>query len=137
MEYRTLVSHINLAADEDFEFAEVLAFVNDAIAKINIEIGANFPFIDIEFDQPIDEYPLDAISETWQRTLFVPYAVGRIKENDSSQFEYSDWYGQFDLNLSKFKTNYIIPEKYVDANTTGGRFEENYHLNMFSSTKGW
>lgn len=135
MEYGALVSHINLAADEDFEFAQVLAFVNDAIAKINIECGAKFPYIDLEFDQPLDEYP--ALNDTWQRALFVPYAVGRIKENDSSQFEYTDWYAQFDLNMDKFQSKYPIPEEYLEGNTKAGRYEENFLENIYSPTRGW
>lgn len=135
MEYQKIIAHINLATDEDFEFQEVLAFINDAVAKINIECGAIFPFADIEFDLPIDEYP--ALNETWIRSLIVPYAAGRIKENDSSQFEYTDWYAQFDLNLQKFKSNYNIPEKYIDPDAKGGRYEEDYSVNMFSPTKGW
>lgn len=135
MEYQALVKHINLVADEDFEFTEVLSFINDAIAKINVECGANFPLIDIEFDLPIDEYP--ALSDTWQRMLFVPYAAGRIKENDASQFEYMDWYGQFDANLVKFQANYEIPDKYVDLTLNEGRFEGDFFGNPFSSTKGW
>jgi hypothetical protein len=137
MEYAKLVSHINLVSDEDFEFKEVLAFINDAIAKINVEVGAVFPFIDVEFDLPVDEYPLDAINETWQRMLFVPYAAGRIKENDSSQFEYTDWYTQFDLNLQKFKSGVVIPDKYVDTSLSGGMFEGVWKDNIFSSLKGW
>ena len=135
MEYQKIIAHINLATDEDFEFKEVLAFINDAVAKINIECGAIFPFADTEFDLPIDEYP--ALNETWIRSLIVPYAAGRIKENDSSQFEYTDWYAQFDLNLQKFKSVYNIPEKYIDPDANGGRYEEDYRVNMFSPTKGW
>jgi hypothetical protein len=135
MEYGALVKHINLVSDEDFEFTEVLAFINDAIAKINIECGAVFPFIDIEFDQPVDEYT--AISDTWQRMLFVPFSAGRIKENDSSQFEYTDWYGQFDLNLREFESKVVIPDEYLDTTLSGGRFEDDFKDNIFSPMKGW
>ena len=137
MEYGALVQHINLVSDEDFEFKEVLSFVNDAIAKINIECGAIFPFIDVEFDQPVDEYPTRAINNTWQRQLLVPYAAGRIKENDASQFEYTDWYGQFDINLQQFKTKVIIPDEYLDKTLNGGNFAGDFTNNMFSPTKGW
>lgn len=137
MEYQKLVAHINLVSDEDFEFREVLGFINDAIAKINIEVGAIFPLIDEAFDLPIDEYPLDAISETWQRQLLVPYAAGRIKENDSSQFEYTDWYGQFDINLQQFKNLVTVPDKYLDPNVGGGMYEGDFSTNIFSPTKGW
>lgn len=137
MEYQRLVAHINLVSDEDFDFKEVLGFINDAIAKINIEVGAVFPLIDEQFDLPIDEYPIDAINETWQRQLFVPYAAGRIKENDSSQFEYTDWYGQFDVNLEKYKNSVTVPEKYLDPNANSGMYEGDFNSNMFSPMRGW
>lgn len=135
MELGKLVRHINLASDEDFEFVQVIEFVNDAIDKINIECGANFPTIDSEFDLPDDEYT--AFPDKWQRMLLVPFSAGRIKENDSSQFEYTDWYAQFDLNLDQFKSKYDIPEEYLDETLKSGRYEENFLLNIYSPTRGW
>jgi len=134
-----LVNHINLVTDEDFELLQVIGFVNDAIDRINTEVGANFPIIDDDLTNEsayqFEEYT--ALPDSWQRMLFVPFAAGRIKENDSSQFEYRDWYGQFDANLERFKTNYRIPDRYVDENIVGRRFEEDYNNAMLSPTKGW
>lgn len=135
MELRKLVAHANLVSDEDFDFVQVIEFINDAIDKINIECGAKFPTIDSEFDTPEDEYT--AIPDTWQRMLLVPFTAGRIKENDSSQFEYTDWYAQFDLNLDKFKSKYDIPEKYLETNLKTGRYEDNLLNNPYSPTRGW
>jgi len=139
MEVMRLIQHINLVTDEDFELMEVIGFLNDGIAKVNTECGSNFPFIDDtlpnEAMYQFEEY--DAIPDTWQRMLLVPFAAGRIKENDSSQFEYMDWYGQFDAALMKFQEKYDIPEEYLDAGAKTGRYEEDYRDNIFSHLRGW
>ena len=139
MEIMKLVNHINLVTDEDFELLQVIGFVNDAIDRINTEVGANFPIIDDDLPNEsayqFEEYT--ALPDSWQRMLFVPFAAGRIKENDSSQFEYRDWYGQFDANLDRFRTNYRIPDRYLDEDVGGRRYEEDYSTNMFSPTRGW
>lgn len=139
MELMRLIGHINLATDEDFEVMEVIGFINDAIAKINTECGAVFPFIDEDLPTE-DMYRLedyDALPDSWIRTLIVPFAAGRIKENDSSQFEYVDWYGQFHASLDKFQDKYEIPLVYVDLNAKTGRYQEDYRQNMLSSLRGW
>lgn len=139
MEVMKLVQHINLATDEDFELMEVIAFINDAIAKVNIECGSIFPIVPDDFPNEnmyrFEEY--DAFPDNWQRMLLVPYAAGRIKENDSSQFEYVDWYSQFDINLSKFQEKYDIPDEFLDTNAKTGRYEEDYSQNMMSHLRGW
>lgn len=138
MELLKLVAHVNLATDEDFELMQVIGFINDAIAKLNIDAGTLYPFVDdtLQIDQYAQEEYTD-LPETWIRTLIVPYASGRIKENDSSQFEYLDWYGQYDANLVQFKANYNIPLVYIDPNASVTRGEEDMQFNMMSPTKGW
>lgn len=138
MEILSLVEHINLATDEDFELLQVLAFCNDAIGKINVEAKAQFPFIDLslkERNYRTEEYT--ALPETWIRMLIVPFAAGRIKENDSSQFEYHDWYAQFDMNLLKFIDNYDIPEEYQTPDTKVRFYEEDYTNHIYSPLRGW
>lgn len=138
MEILKLVNHINLTSDEDFTLIQIIGFLNDAIAKINIECSANYPFI--EDDLPLPSYAFEeytALPDTWIRALLVPFASGRIKENDSSQFEYSDWYSQFDINLTQFQSRYEIPLQYVDLDSSGNRVEEDYSLNIFTHMKGW
>lgn len=138
MEIMKLYNHINLATDEDFELREVIEFINDAIARINIEMGAKFPFIeDLPNDKLYRFEEYTAFPDHWQRALFVPFAAGRIKENDSSQFEYVDWYQQFEFNLKKFRDKYDVPEEFEDTNTKGERYEEDYSTNIFSPTRGW
>jgi hypothetical protein len=103
-----MIKHINLVTDESFNEDEVRGFINDGIAQINVYMSANFPYIN-----PLDtEYT--ALSEKWQRQLFVPYAAARIKQNDSSQFEYNDWYGQYSENIIEFRSRFIVPDEYKD-----------------------
>ena len=101
-----LIKHVMLLTEEDLQDNEVIGFLNDGIAAINAECEAEFPFLSLE----ADEEP--AIPETWQRLLLVVYASARVKQMDSSQFEYSDLYAQFEHSLGKFKTTYKIPEEY-------------------------
>lgn len=138
MEILELVEQINLVTDEDFELKQVLRFCNDAIAKINITVSAQFPFIDVTLKDSLyktEEYT--ALPETWIRMLIVPYAAGRIKENDSSQFEYADWYSQFDINLGKFADDYEIPEEFQVANGKVRIYESDLSNHIYSPLRGW
>lgn len=139
MEIMKLFKHINLATDEDFELMEVIAFVNDAIARINVKVSAIFPFVEDDLPNEamyrFEEY--DAIPDHWQRLLFVPFAAGRIKENDSSQFEYSDWYSQFENNLQDFKSKFEVPLIYQDLTVRSTRHEEDLSTSIFSHLRGW
>lgn len=111
-----LIQHVTLLADEEgFPAADILQFLNDAIAQINVEAGAIYPPMTLTNDV---EHP---IPDTWQRLLFVPYAAARVKQNDSSQFEYTDLYNQFWDNLRKFVSKYKVPPEYIDpASKIGG-----------------
>lgn len=138
MEFPTLMRHINRVTDEDFELADILGFVNDAIAKINIEVGAIFPEIDETLPAALyaqEEYT--AFPDKWIRMLIVPFAAGRIKEYDSSQFEYIDWYNQFDSNLQQFKRDYDIPDEFKDSSSKDGRYEDSYEFNPYNRQRGW
>lgn len=139
MEVLKLVKHVNLATDEDFELLEVIGFMNDAIARINIKMGALFPFIEDDLPNEdmyrFEEY--EAFPDHWQRILLVSFAAGRIKENDSSQFEYMDWYQQFEQNLQEFESKYEVPLEFQDLLTKTRRYEEDQSHNIFSTMRGW
>jgi hypothetical protein len=111
MNLGSLTTVVNNLADEDFSSSQLVHFVNDAIAKINIEVSANFPYMTVEDSTEYAGFP-----EKWQRTLLIPFTVGRMKAVDSSQFEYSDNYAEFMNNLALFKTKFPIPDEYKDAN---------------------
>ena len=103
------VAHANDISDESESIRTITGFLNDGLAKINAECKANFPFMD--YTAVDTEIPLP---ETWVRAVLLPFAAGRIKTKDSSQFEYSDLYAEFQNGLSLFRTNYRIPDIYKD-----------------------
>jgi hypothetical protein len=92
MKLGDLVTAANNLADENFSSTQIVQFANDAIAKINILCGANFPFMSAEDLSDYQVFP-----DKWQRALFVPFVVGRMKAVDSSQFEYNTNYGEFQV----------------------------------------
>jgi hypothetical protein len=118
MKVNELVEHVNRLTDEDFDADMIVGFLNDAMAKINSECDANFPYLDITQNDAEPVFP-----EKWQRLLLCTFAAGRVKENDSSQFEYQDFYAQYDSALLDFKGKYIIPEEYKDTSVKS-RFED-------------
>lgn len=109
MDYRTLFDSINFLSDEDKTDKELIIYTNDAIAKVNMLCSSQFPFIELDASME-DEY--EGFDETWQRVLFIPFCVGRSKQAESSQFEYSDAYEEFNVGLNEFKFNYTIPSYY-------------------------
>jgi hypothetical protein len=113
-------------ADEEYETPEVTAFLNDAIAKINVETKSNFPFFTITDSST--EYA--GFPENWQRVLLIPFLVARMKQKESSQFEYRDAYAEFNDNLMKFKTDYNIPEEFKNT----GEFKSGHRLTDFSTS---
>ena len=120
-----MTTHINLVTDESFSSAEIRSFINDAIGQLNIYSNANFPFLS---DQDVD---YTAIPEKWQRQLFVPYAAARIKQNDSSQFEYNDWYGQYSENIIEFRSKFIVPEEYQDKAVNDNPLQDDLSTNIY------
>jgi hypothetical protein len=111
MDLSQLLSIVRRLSDEQGESSEnITDFLNDAIAKINIECSALYPSFSLN-----DSTFVHPLPEQWQRTLFIPFAVGRIKQKESSQFEYSDMYNEFMTNLVEFKAKVILPEEYQDT----------------------
>lgn len=105
MKASEIATHANNLTDESYSFNELMGFINDGLAEINIELNANFPFVTVN-DEEI------AFPETWQRVTLVPYVGAKIKQKDSSQFEYMDLYGQFQKGLSTMKAKYTVPDEY-------------------------
>lgn len=138
MEFPKLMTHINRVTDEDFELLDMIGFINDAIQKINVEAGTIFPVIDDTLPTKLyEQEEYTAIPDKWISMLIVPFAAGRIKENDSSQFEYLDWYRQFDMSLERFKTDYRVPEEFIDPDSQNGRYEDDFSNNIYNPMKGW
>lgn len=122
-----LVKEANHIADEDEDLEIVTGFLNAAISKINVECNAVFPYLSV--DSPSSEYV--GFPDKWQRALLIPFAVGRIKQRDSSQFEYSDAYSEFFANLQLFKSKYRIPDEYKDNDAETGSYQIDFNQNMF------
>jgi len=120
---------INELSDEQEDNAIVLNFINDALARINIECDANYPSVDIE-----GEFELP---EKWIRTLIIPFGVGRVKQRDSSQFEYSDAYREFLENLDEFKMKYEIPEEFMDESAHLDGYESDIYKNPALPWQRW
>lgn len=123
-----LVRHVMLVTDEVMQETEILEFLNDGIARINTDADANFPNLRLE------EGNKPVFPEKWTRQLLVPYAAGRVKQNDGSQFEYHDLYTQFETNLLRFIAKYPIPAEYKDTETESKLIEPSFEGNPYV---GW
>lgn len=128
MTLEDLVNAINDLADEDESIETITNFLNDAIATINVECRSKFPFFYI--GEPDTNY--EGFPETWQRALLIPFGVGRVKQKDSSQFEYTDAYAEFLGNLGRFKQHYVIPEEYKDEQARNKYYLTDFNQHMFS-----
>lgn len=107
-----IVKQANDLADEAESIQKVTAFLNDAIAKINIRLNAELPYFDATEDTA------HVLPEKWVRALLIPFAVGRIKQMDSSQFEYTDAYNEFMMGLDELSTRYVVPDEYKDTTSS-------------------
>lgn len=126
MDIGTLTTTVNTISEESFTSSQIAMFANDALARINIESQANFPFV-----SESDPADYTAFPEKWQRALVIPFVMGRIKQVDSSQFEYSDSFKEFMSNLTLFKAKFPIPDAYQDTNESTS-FEPDYTGNNYN-----
>jgi hypothetical protein len=67
----------NNYTDEVFATSVCLDFANEAIAKINVTLGATLPYMNLTSDYT-------ALNEQWIRTVIVPYVSYSIKLSDGS-----------------------------------------------------
>ena len=133
MNVRDIIKDVNSLADDQIPDEEVLSFINDAISAINIEVNAVIPTISpygFHMQEP-------AIPEKWQRMLIIPFAKARVKEKDSSQFEWEVGYEQFFENLLLFKRNYRIPVEHQDTEGKKGISEASILDNVPYFWGGW
>jgi hypothetical protein len=73
-----------------------------------------------------------AIPDKWQRVLLLPFVLGRVKQVDSSQFEYTDSFSEFASSLAIFKIKFPIPDEFKDT-TEVKRFDDDFSSNPW----GW
>ncbi|MBU8770331.1 hypothetical protein [Cytobacillus oceanisediminis] len=109
MDLNQIIEAVNALSDENSPPKQITTWVNDAIARINIELGANFPFMDLAKATESPAFP-----EKYHYTVLLPFATARIKQVDSSQFEYSDLFMEFEANLTKMKSTYTVPDEFKD-----------------------
>ncbi|WP_026562493.1 hypothetical protein [Bacillus sp. J37] len=107
MDLQTIISTVNTLADEEFPPEQITTWINDAIARINVQLNANFPFLSVTKPSESPVFP-----EVYHYLLLVPFATARIKQMDSSQFEYVDLFREFEENLVTFQAKYKVPEEY-------------------------
>jgi hypothetical protein len=113
MNLTDLTERVRVLSDEPgTSMVDIAGFFNDAIAKINIRMKANFPLL-----SPDDPNIVPAFPEKYQLALLIPFAVGRIKQVDSSQFEYNDAYNEFIMGLEDMAADYPVPDIYKDLDS--------------------
>jgi hypothetical protein len=103
-----VINQINELSDEQEAPNVVTNFVNDAIAEINVTCQTGFPEMVLAEDKTF------MFPDKWVRMLIIPYGVGRVKQKDSSQFEYMDAYGQFMARVEEFRTQGVIPREHKE-----------------------
>lgn len=121
-----LVSSVNTLSEEILSTDDIVLWFNNAIARINVESNANFPYLTGD----VEESP--AFGDDWHYLLLIPFATARIKQMDSSQFEYNDLFGEFENNLRKFVAFYEIPEIYKKPPATNAS-----SIDVVYSVRGW
>lgn len=97
----------NIYTDETYTDTQVMFFVNEAISKINIELGCSLPL----FKDSTTDYT--ALSDSWITSLFIPYAAYSIKLSDGSLNEANMFLQSFNdhfLNLIENKYKAIKEE---------------------------
>jgi hypothetical protein len=124
------IKKINDLGDDSIEEAVVLSWINDALAQIGARVRATYP----ELTLTTESMPLP---DKWTRILVIPYATGRMKQQDSSQFEYSDLYAQFLANLDEFASQYVVPEIYKDPDLVEGQTSDIYTVPPFPWGGRW
>jgi hypothetical protein len=107
----------NNYTDEVFTTSVCLDFANEAIAKINIVLGAKLPYYNLT-----EDYPDTVLADEWQRTVIIPYVSYSIKLNDGSinesQINFLQRYEEGLKSLKKNKRD-VVPEAYRGSNFGG------------------
>lgn len=138
MKISDIFTTVNLGVDEDYDNSTLLEFANDCIGEINIECNSCFPFLAFATEEGKvtleDEYPLP---QKWIQTLFMPYLSARIKQMDSSQFEYNDYFEMFYQKLRLFKERYNIPDEFLDGEDTTKPTVHQMDMSGFFGMGGW
>lgn len=108
-----LITAISSLVDDSPDPGTVVYWINDAMANINNIVNAGFPYADVT-----NTTAILAIPEMWQRRIIVPFAAAKAKQQDSSQFEYTDMYNDAYNAINDFQAKYVVPVQYklLDTN---------------------
>ena len=98
-EITTLANNIT---DENYEASLIKGYVNYVIARINVTLDATLPYFT---DYVSSNYPTAALSENYQRLLFVSYASYAIKANDGSLNEADRFRSEFESSFRLLEEN--------------------------------
>lgn len=125
-----VITKINDLGDDSITETTVLSWINDALAQVGARVRATYP----ELTVTTETIP---IPDKWTRLLVVPFATARMKQQDSSQFEYSDLYAQFLANLDEFASQYTVPDIYKDPDLVEGQTSDIYTTPPFPWGGSW
>lgn len=105
----------NNYTDEVFTASVCLDFANEAIAKINVALGASLPGMDLNSDYT-------ALADEWIRTVVIPYVSYSIKLSDGSINESQvNFLQRYESGLKELRKNKrtAINDAYKTANFGG------------------
>lgn len=119
----------NQATDENYSVNLITGYVNQAIARINVTLDANFPlFLSADYD-------FVALSDSWIHLLFVTYASYAIKMNDGSLNEADRYRNEFENNFRLLEENKF---KAVPTSYRGENFGNMYYMKADNGINvGW
>jgi hypothetical protein len=121
MNIKQITDIANNYTDEVFSTTVCIDFANEAIAKINVALGANLPyFVFVQGTTNSNDYT--ALKEEWIRTVIIPYVSYSIKLNDGSlQESTSNFIQRYQQGLKDLKKNKYsaISEDYRNTNFGG------------------
>lgn len=119
----------NEMTDENFEASLIMGFVNNVIARTNVTLDASLPL----FTAVDANYT--ALSENWQRLLFVSYASYAIKANDGSLNEADRYRREFETSFRLLEEHKF---KAIASTYQGTNFGNMYYMKSDNGINvGW
>jgi len=109
----------NNITDENIEASVVQGFLDNVVARINVTLDATLPFftgVDVNYT---------ALSDNWQRLLFVSYASYAIKANDGSLNEADRFRSEYETNFRLLEENRF---KAIADTYQGTKFGNMYYI---------
>lgn len=125
MNLSELIDLVYTLADEEGTPDTITKWLNNGLSLVNVEMETNLPYFDLATSS--EEH---VIPRKYLETVLVPFAVGRLKQTDASQFEFTEAYAQFRDALGNMKAKYNIPEEYKDTDVTN-------HIIDYSGENTW